>query len=295
MLHKYITGIFWLIFCGSTMLTAQEHRKVAWSPDPVPTAQPIEPDEVDQPSTFPELGMFLRYHRPLDQLAQNAYRPNVGLGLDIMSQPKAVSPFAYLQWGGLLTYDFAGSERFPLTLGFPFRGEEADLKLSNQNAGLHAVMRLITPTHFPLQLYVQGMVGSRLFSSQESIIIDGHDDEDDDCPEAVTLHRNFTLSYGAASGLRVRLAPQTYLEMRVSYLTGTRAGFLDLDQAYLAERNVVEYTLAESPRTTNWSASLGLTVPMDGSSSCTPSRAAMGSAVLFVPGFGSTSGGGGCN
>ncbi|MEM9984185.1 MAG: hypothetical protein AAF804_03750 [Bacteroidota bacterium] len=270
------------IFCSISLVTllganlmAQEHRRIDFTE--VPTAN-LEEDQlpvIEKPipaQLYPEFGLYLRHFTPLNQLADAGYRNGIGMEMNVMSRPITTNRLIDLQYGLNVSFDFGGSVSFPITLGYPYRVEDASLRLANNQVGAHGVVRLITSHRFPVQLYAEGQVGSRIFYSSEGIVINGHNDEDEFCPEPETVNGDMVLSYGGAAGLRFRFAPQTYLDLRVGYLTGTGTDFIDLDNALLAEQNQVSYRLAESSRSEGWTASVGLSFPLGDDTNCAPSR-----------------------
>lgn len=269
---------------------AQEHRPVEIPPDPSPAEIPSSDEEgfAEREATM-EIGYLLRYNRPYDLLSEQNYRSGFGFGVEMLTVSRPLANFLGIQWGAQFSYDRGGEESFPLTMGYPYRGQSVDLELSNENVGLHGVLRLITPDRFPIQIYVQGLVGSRLFYSQETLVINDHAD-DDYCPEPVNVNRSFTLSYGAGGGLRLALGPYSHLDLRATYLTGSNARFIDLDQAYVVEQNLVDYPMAEAARTDGFTFSVGVSMPLDSDDGCTPSRDALSAASALWWGGG---GGGG--
>jgi hypothetical protein len=247
---------------------------------------PNEQASIPQPR-YAEMGFFARYLHPTDALWANGYRPGGGFSMEVMSRPLRTDRVINLQFGGNANFDFAGSQSFEIPVTYPYP-TDAELELNNSQLGLHGVARLITTDRFPIQGYLQGMVGSRWFISQETLTLDVDHDDDfyDDCPEpeTETLHSQLVLSYGGAAGMRVRLSPGFWLDLRGSYLKGSQASFVDLGTASLAEAGVVTYDLASSPRTDQWAISAGITFELNGT--CTPSRSRVGSLVPMSFGIG---------
>lgn len=285
-----------LLFLVPGLAAGQEHRKVELPPEPVPAAEsPVDFDETEEEAM--ELNYYGLYNLPLNQLSDAGYRNGLGYGIELMSSPRRMESFVSLQFGGQFTWVGGGRESLPLAMGYPYRDLRADMQYSNRQIGLHGVVRLITPDRFPVQFYVQGMVGGRMFSSMEAVVVQTHDDEDDFCPEPVNLGRDYTLSYGAASGLRFRYGPYSSVDFRVSYFTGGNAQFVDLDGIYTKEQNVFEYSWQEAIRSEGLMFSLGITTSLS-ADACTPSRDAMaaGTSAAIFSGVGSSGiSAGGCN
>lgn len=203
----------------------------------------------------------MSYLQPTGALSENGYRPGIGGSFEIMSRPLRDDRFVNLQFGGNFSYDHAGRESFDVRVDYPYPSD-AELFLSNAQVGLHGVARLITSVHEPLQAYVQGMVGTRWFVSQERLDFDDLDDidhDEEDCPEPETVASRATLSYGLGAGFRMRLSEGAWLDLRGTYLRGTGPRYVNLASARPVEDNVVVYDLASAPRSEQWSVSVGIT------------------------------------
>lgn len=264
----------WLFLSLCLMLSSQ-----AWAQVPAEPALAFR-------TAYPELRLAMRYLQPTDALWANGYRRGFGFNLEWMSQPLREARFLNFQFGGSLDYDFTGHEQFEYPVTYPYRGD-AELRIGNTQLGLHGAARLITSQRFPVQAYVQGMVGTRVFFATETFELEiDHDTYDlEDCPEPETdvVRARPVLSYGGSAGMRMQLGQGVWLDLRGTYLTGTGTEFADLRTANLSEGNSLSYELASSPTSDQWSVSAGITFQLRGEEETCEDDDECGSS--FFPGF----------
>ncbi len=248
-------------------------------------AQLPEDQATDFQATHPEMSFFMRYLQPTGALAENGYRPGVGVSFEIMSRPLRDDRPISLQFGGNFSYDHGGRESFDVRVDYPYPSDAA-LSLSNAQVGAHGVARLITSVHQPLQAYVQGLVGTRWFVSQERLDVDDLDELDHDdeyCPEPETVASRATLSYGLGAGFRMRLGEGAWLDMRGTYLMGTGPRYVNLASARPVEENIVVYDLASAPRNDQWSLSVGITFQLKAEDGADEEKATSDGSSWVIP------------
>lgn len=236
----------------------------------------------EQTTDYAEIGVYARYFQAYGSLLANGYQPGMGVNMEIFSRNLFADMPINVQFGGNMSYDFAGSESFDIMVDEPYTSA-ADLTIGNHQVGLHGAIRLITPDRFPLQAYVQGLIGTRFLFSQESLELTDYHPEDESCPEIETFYpaRQAALSYGVEGGFRIRLNPNTWLDFRGSYLTGTGASFVDLATAQAAEANIITYDMTSAPRSENWGVGVGLTFHLREMASCRVASATCLGVGLF--------------
>jgi hypothetical protein len=207
------------------------------------------------------MGFGVQYARPTGQLQNKGYRDEFGVSMNLLSRPRFTHPVIGLQYGA--QFDLACSEmnRDPLLMPSPDTGELSEMSVENMQAGLHGVARVLTTDRLPVQLYADGMLGSRLFLGQESF---AHVDETYDCPEVNTLQKDLVLSYGGSLGALVRLGPFGSLDLRATYLSsGGPAEFIDLTSVSQTEAGSYGYRLQRAPAS-QLRFQLGINMPLAG-------------------------------
>ena len=169
-----------------------------------------------------------------------------------------------------MDFDFSGRSQNELIAQAPETDYIGSMQLENSSLGMHGVFRLESTRNFPVQLYVEGLLGARSLSTSEDFE-ENSQWEEDHC-EDFTIERDWSLSYGAAAGTLIRLNERTRLNLRASYMTSRSATFVVLSSAQQVEDNLYTYELRTAPAT-QFRVEAGLSVDLD--MECTPSRSSL--------------------
>ncbi|MEM6801664.1 MAG: hypothetical protein AAF696_09700 [Bacteroidota bacterium] len=215
-----------------------------------------------------QFDLNMSYARPISEFRSDGYKDGIGMGLGIYSSPiQADNALVAMRLGARFDYDFAGKSAETMLAPIPETNLFGEMRLQNSSLGMHALIRMESPMDFPVQLYVEGLIGSRALATSE--VFNDHDDWDDDQCIDFTIERNWNLSYGAAVGTLIHLGPRTRLNLRASYMNSTPSSFVDLATARQVEDNLYSYGMQNAPATVvRFEAGFNFDLDME----CTPSR-----------------------
>ena len=190
-------------------------------------------------------GIAVQYARPVEQFRDNGYRDGFGMSMNLLSRPRFTNPVVGIQYGAQFDIEGSGMSADPLIMPSPETGELAEMEVKNTQMGLHGIARVVTTDRLPVQLYADGMIGSRLFMGQESF---EHLDNSYECPEINTLQSDFVFSYGGSLGALIRLGAFGSLDLRTTYLSSAgSAEFIDLQSVAQTEAGIYGYRLERAP------------------------------------------------
>lgn len=206
------------------------------------------------------IGTAIQYTRPTAQLADKGFKEGFGISMNILSRARFNNPVVGLQFGAQMDFECSGMSQDALLMPSPTTGELAEMNIENTQIGLHGIARVVTTDQFPVQVYADGMIGSRMFMAQESF---EHID-DYDCPEVNTLNTNLVLSYGGSLGALVRVGRVITLDMRATYLTSSGpATFADLESVQQTEAGFYDFQYKRAPAS-QLRFQLGVNMPLSG-------------------------------
>lgn len=224
-----------------------------------------------------DFGMY--YSNPLGEFKSDGYKEGIGFNFGLYSKAlQAENGLAAFRFGGRFNADFSGRSKGDMISQIPDTDLFGEMHLENSAIGIFAVSRIESTPYFPVQLYVEGMLGTRSLLTSESFN-DHEDFQDDECISSTVL-RDWSLAYGASAGTLIRLGERTRLDIRATYLTSTPARFVDLSTAQQVEDNLYQYETRTAPGT-QFQIQAGLSFDVD--FRCAPTRSSL------------ACGGGGCD
>ncbi len=169
-------------------------------------------------------GFQLQYAQALGELKEESYRNGGGLNLDILYGEFGTSLPIVFQTGIQADFNFHGQESESVTLN---TGETAEISIRNQNAGIFGTIRALSP-YSPVRVYLDGLIGTRFFFSQDVFMLEGAEDSD---IEGIT--NTWAFSYGGAIGLLVQINDELSIDARLKYTQGSWAEYVDLETVEL--------------------------------------------------------------
>ncbi|MEM7373590.1 MAG: hypothetical protein AAF587_33510 [Bacteroidota bacterium] len=174
---------------------------------------------------------------------------------------------SWLQYRFGLTGDMAihGSRSFSIPLAISDQEYTADI--TNLQFGFYGSSRLETTPLFPVQLYVDGLIGLRGYTTNWS----RHFGTEYDCVETSSGgFSNWFLSYGYTVGTKIKLAEHARLDLGATFLTQFGSPeFADLNSANLTVKELNYQTQTAPAR--QWHFQIGINfdiVPGMGGSGC---------------------------
>ncbi|MDW3645971.1 MAG: hypothetical protein R8P61_02820 [Bacteroidia bacterium] len=213
----------------------------------------------------------MNYSRSLGEFREDGYKDGFGFHTGLYSSPiRANNGFVNLRLGMRMDFDFAGKSQNELIAQAPETDYIGAMQLENSSLGLHGVFRIESTRNFPVQLYVEGLLGARSLSTSEAF--DENSDWQEDHCEDFSIERDWSLSYGASAGTLIRLNDRTRLNLRASYMTSRPSTFVALSTAQQVEDNLYTYELRTAPAT-QFRMEAGISVDLD--MECTPSRSSL--------------------
>lgn len=217
------------------------------------------------------LSFGANYLRPLGLLEAQNYGQGGGVSMEVFTDNLREYRMGALQLGVHLDASFSGTDTREVDFFLPMN-EPGELKIANESYGIYGMARFITPEFARMKFYVDGIMGSRRFSSIQYLTPDAPHYNDDDCPaESETLEGNWTFLMGASGGLQFRINHEVSIDLRATYTRGSNASFIDLGTVGITEQNTLGYQ-------TNRAASELLSVSVGVSAllgPCTPSRSSL--------------------
>jgi len=267
MKHPYTRPMLLLLLMGLMIPLSAQQRL---SQDAEETFFSDSPNRgLSYQSSFGLLTLNGSFIQSRDLLEQAGYRNGLGMGIEVLSRP--VNPLSRisLRFGAKFDFSANGRERFDTQVEIPVVSG-AEYSIANRQTSFHGVAQISTSERLPVQLYGMGMLGTRVFGSQELWEI-YELDHSEECPEPDNILRSWTLSYGGAAGMRIRLSDAVLIDMRATYLDGTGARFVDLESVGFGEAGDISYGINRAARSTSMVYSLGVSFVMD-DVCCTPSR-----------------------
>lgn len=206
------------------------------------------------------MGFGIQYARPVGQLQNKGYTDGFGVNMNLLSRARYTNSLIGIQYGAQFDLESSEMQGDALIMPSPDTGELSEMSVDNMQMGLHGIARILTTDRLPVQLYVDGMLGSRLIMGQESF---EHIEDTYECPEVNTLQKDLVLSYGGSVGALVRLGPMGFLDLRATYLSsGGSAEFIDLNSVGQTEAGIYGYQLRRAP-VSQMRFQLGYTVPLN--------------------------------
>ncbi|MEL6676812.1 MAG: hypothetical protein AAFR61_31680, partial [Bacteroidota bacterium] len=207
----------------------------------------LSAQEVDQftdfaPSPLRTFSTYLTYDQPGTSLLDNGFQRGGGLGMKWFA--RAAQPENMLNFRLGVTADFLYNGGYSNSYELPLSGETVAIDFGNFQLGTYGTLRLATSELFPVQLYVDAMLGSRLFLSHwgEHLIT-----EYDECETlASDAIGSWHLSYGMDFGAMIRLKEGVRLEMGATFLRHQGvARFHDLESVVYSEE-IFDYQINQA-------------------------------------------------
>ncbi len=188
---------------------------------------------------------------PMGEFHDTWGRQIVGLSGNL-TVPMRVLPF---DWG----FDFAwgrmggDSRQVPIAEEY-LEATTGNLRINSDVFGYHGLLRL-KPFNGMFSPYIEGMLGTRQFTTRTKIDVDGMDR-----PYFDERNSNaFIWSHGWAAGLQIAPTKVFYLEARVERLNGGQVSYVDPNTIEISEEGLVEYgTLDSGARVLNIHLGVGL-------------------------------------
>lgn len=176
------------------------------------------------------LGIHLQYDRPISELKSEGYRNGIGLNLDVMYGEFEMRIPAVFQLGLQGEINFHGSESVDIQLA---TGESADITIRNLHGGIFGAFRILSP-YAPVRVYADGLIGTRVFFSQDVFRVEGADE-----PDIEGVANAFAFSYGGALGFLIKINEEVSIDGRVKYTKGSWIRYVDLETVELQNDEVI--------------------------------------------------------
>lgn len=161
------------------------------------------------------------FAQPYGSSAFDKYKGGGGFSSEVISKeifPRFIFNFQYGAQGDFL---FNGGKNFDAQ--FPFN--DYKIQVSNQSLGLATFAR-ITTVKAGIRFYGDFLVGSRLFYSTLTTFNDNDWEYEEDDTDWLT--GKLTGYFGVSGGIQIRVAPNFYLDGKVTQTFGSSVRFVDL-------------------------------------------------------------------
>lgn len=217
-----------------------------------------------------DLGIY--HANPLGEFNSDGYKQGFGFNMGLFSRAlSAENGLAALRLGGRMTVDFSGRSEGDMIAPVPGTSEFGEMHLENSSLGLFGALRIESTPRFPVQVYLEGLLGTRSLMTSESF--NDHFDfgEGEECVDNTVL-RDWSLAYGASAGTLIRLTSRMKLDLRATYMTGRPSQFVDLASAQQVEDNLYQYN-TEIAAPTQLQLQAGLSFDVD--FRCAPTRSSL--------------------
>jgi len=215
----------------------------------------------------------ISYNKPLGEFQSDGYKEGVGFNFGMYSKAMfATNGLAAVRFGGRMNFDFSGRSEGELIAPLPDTDYYGEMHLENSSMGFLGAVRIESTPIFPVQLYLEGLMGARSLMTTESF--NEHDSfEEAECIES-TILRSWNLAYGASAGTLIRLGKRTKLDIRATYLSSTPSNFVNLSTAQQVEDNLYQYQTEKAP-VNQFQIQAGLSFDVD--FRCAPTRSSLAS------------------
>ncbi|MEN7547449.1 hypothetical protein AAG747_06000 [Rapidithrix thailandica] len=166
------------------------------------------------------------------------------------------SPMYLGMQAGIMTYGMQSEDVTVWVDGFR---ETWDRQRSHNIALVHMIARIKPDLNFPIQPYVEGLVGTKVLYTRYTL----KDDYGNEPIDQNTELLHWTMSYGGGGGLFIRLGPAIALDLKLRYLQGSKANYMKKgDVKFDDATNAFTYHIRSS-RTDMLLPSIGLSFRME--------------------------------
>ena len=217
------------------------------------------------------MGVHFQY-QPIDPgMSTSDYRQGIGGNLEFLSDNLRPGKFLQLHLGAGISILGAGHETRDFNNEFNFETPNDDIDqlfVQNMQFALNGISRIMTPSSWRVQPYVDFMAGIGAFAIFESIHFADSGIECEDS-EMVYSSADWRLRAGGALGLMVNLNEEISLDFRGTYLQGNSVRYANLESVEFREGQL-DYSI-ERTHINPWNFQVGIQVNLD----CSPSRSRM--------------------